>query len=142
MKAIRLSRLRGAAGMESRGWKERSAAGPGSEEHKKATEAGAIAESERARTLAMQRPGLRQRPRSVNASRKDFETGLYRLRQIDEKFPGWLGRMMTDRLTLEEVPRPDFSRINIKAVVDLVPQPEWRQLLETNSYDVQYSFPV
>jgi len=85
----------------------------------------------------MQRPGLRQLPRSVNASRKDFETGLYRVRQIEGKFPGWLGRMMTDRLTPEKVPRLDFSRINSKAVVGLVPQPEWRQLPETNSYDVQ-----
>ncbi|WP_239633374.1 glucose 1-dehydrogenase [Paenibacillus sp. H1-7] len=79
---------------------------------------------------------------SVNAARKDFETGLYRLQQMEDKYPGLLGRLMTDRLALDEVPGLDFSRIGIKAVVDLVPQQDWPQLINSRGREVQYSFSV
>ncbi|MCS7462245.1 glucose 1-dehydrogenase [Paenibacillus doosanensis] len=79
---------------------------------------------------------------SVNASRKDFETGLYRLQQMEEKFPGLLGRIMSDRLTMEQVPGLDFSKIAVKAVVDVVPQPQWRDMLSQSSSPVEYSFSV
>lgn len=79
---------------------------------------------------------------SVNASRKDFETGLYRLQQMEEKFPGLLGRLISNRLTLEQVPALDFAQIEIKAVVDLVPQAQWKELLNENSSQVEYSFSV
>ncbi|WP_081823922.1 glucose 1-dehydrogenase [Paenibacillus sp. UNC451MF] len=79
---------------------------------------------------------------SVNASRKDFETGLYRLQQMEEKFQGLLGKVISDRLTLEQVPELDFNRIEIKAVVDLVPQPQWQDFLSENSSQVEYSFSV
>ncbi|WP_248924815.1 glucose 1-dehydrogenase [Paenibacillus hamazuiensis] len=86
---------------------------------------------------------------SVNASRKDFETGLYRLQQMEEKFPGLLGRFITQRMTMEQVPQVDFSSIEIKAVVDVVPREKWRELVnvqegaeEGASRDVQYSFSV
>ncbi|WP_282936772.1 glucose 1-dehydrogenase [Paenibacillus sp. RC67] len=79
---------------------------------------------------------------SVNASRKDFETGLYRLQQMEEKFPGLLNKVISDRLTLEQVPELDFNHIGIKAVVDLVPQTQWSELLSGNSSQVEYSFSV
>jgi threonine dehydrogenase-like Zn-dependent dehydrogenase len=78
---------------------------------------------------------------SVNASRKDFETGLYRLKQMEAKFPGLLNKLMTDRLKLEEVPNLDFEKIGIKAVVDLVPQAEWPKLINDTA-PVAYSFSV
>jgi threonine dehydrogenase-like Zn-dependent dehydrogenase len=79
---------------------------------------------------------------SVNASRKDFETGLYRLKQMDEKFPGLLDQLITDRLALEQVPSVDFAKIGIKAVVDVVPQLEWNKLINDKSAQVAYSFSV
>lgn len=79
---------------------------------------------------------------SVNASRKNFETGLYRLEQMDELFPGVLEQIMTDRLTLSQVPSLDFSRIGIKAVVDLVPRAKWEGLLKPDGTQVEYSFSV
>ncbi|SCW59597.1 Threonine dehydrogenase [Paenibacillus tianmuensis] len=79
---------------------------------------------------------------SVNASRKDFETGLYRLKQMEARFPGLLGRLMTDRLTLEQVPQLDFGRIAVKAVVDLVPREQWTGLVRHEADEVAYSFSV
>ncbi|MCP3772117.1 glucose 1-dehydrogenase [Paenibacillus sp. MZ04-78.2] len=79
---------------------------------------------------------------SVNASRKDFETGLYRLKQMEARFPGLLGRLMTDRLTLEQVPQLDFGRIAVKAVVDLVPREQWTGLVRHEAEEVAYSFSV
>lgn len=79
---------------------------------------------------------------SVNASRKNFETGLYRLEQMEELFPGVLEQVMTDRLTLSQVPALDFSRIGIKAVVDLVPRAKWEDLLKPGGAEVEYSFSV
>jgi threonine dehydrogenase-like Zn-dependent dehydrogenase len=78
---------------------------------------------------------------SVNASRKDFETGLYRLQQIERQFPGWLNRLMTKRITLDEVPGIDFHRIGIKAVVDVTSPNEWGNLAHTKK-EVEYSFSV
>jgi threonine dehydrogenase-like Zn-dependent dehydrogenase len=78
---------------------------------------------------------------SVNASRKNFETGLYRLRQMEEKFPGWLGKLMTDRIRIEQVPQLDFSQIGIKAVVDVVPRDQWKALLHPAA-EAEYSFSV
>ncbi|CAG7625693.1 L-threonine 3-dehydrogenase [Paenibacillus solanacearum] len=79
---------------------------------------------------------------SVNASRKDFETGLFRLQQMEAKFPGLLGRLVTDRLRLEAVPGLDFSRIGIKAAVDLVPPEQWAELISGTGSDAVYSFSV
>ncbi|NOU98006.1 alcohol dehydrogenase catalytic domain-containing protein [Paenibacillus sp. LMG 31456] len=79
---------------------------------------------------------------SVNASRKDFETGLYRLKLMEEKFPGLLDRLMTNRLRLEEVPDLDFKAIGIKAVVDVVPQSNWANLINEKAAPVTYSFSV
>ncbi|MBU7318050.1 glucose 1-dehydrogenase [Paenibacillus oleatilyticus] len=79
---------------------------------------------------------------SVNASRKDFETGLYRLKQMEVRFPGLLGRLMTDRLTLQQVPQLDFGRIAVKAVVDLVPREQWTGLVRHEAGEVAYSFSV
>ncbi|TNJ65616.1 glucose dehydrogenase [Paenibacillus hemerocallicola] len=56
---------------------------------------------------------------SVNASRADFENGIRRLQEMERMFPGLLGELMTDRLTMEQVPGLDFSDVAVKAVVDL-----------------------
>jgi threonine dehydrogenase-like Zn-dependent dehydrogenase len=56
---------------------------------------------------------------SVNASRADFVTGIDRLQEMERDFPGLLGEMMTDRLTMEQVPGLNFSTLTVKAVVDL-----------------------
>lgn len=56
---------------------------------------------------------------SVNASRADFESAIRRLKQIETMFPGLLGELTTDRLTMAQVPELDFSAVAIKAVVDL-----------------------
>lgn len=79
---------------------------------------------------------------SVNASRKDFETGLYRLQLMESRFPGLLNRMITERLTMEDVPQLDFDRIGIKAVVDLVPREQWTALVKQSGKEVKYSFSV
>ncbi|WP_159881377.1 glucose 1-dehydrogenase [Paenibacillus puerhi] len=79
---------------------------------------------------------------SVNASRKDFETGLYRLKRMEELFPGILDRLMTDRLTLEQLTELDFTQVGIKAVVDLVPPDEWAKLARPAEKEVAYSFSV
>lgn len=78
---------------------------------------------------------------SVNASRKDFETGLYRLQQIEEQYPVFLLKLLTNRLTLEQVPGMDFSKLGIKAVVDIVPAEQWDKLVMQSS-EVKYSFSV
>ncbi|KIL39824.1 glucose dehydrogenase [Gordoniibacillus kamchatkensis] len=78
---------------------------------------------------------------SVNASRKNFETGLYRLQQMEEKFPGLLARMVTNRLTMDQLPGIDFGGIEIKAVVDIVPPVQWGQLV-SEAAGAAYSFSV
>ncbi|WP_141333810.1 glucose 1-dehydrogenase [Paenibacillus sp. tmac-D7] len=79
---------------------------------------------------------------SVNASRQDFETGLYRLQQIEERFPGVLDRLMTERLTLERVPELDFGKIAIKAVVDVIPREQWSGLVQEQGAGIANSFSV
>ncbi|SDC20069.1 Threonine dehydrogenase [Paenibacillus sp. UNCCL117] len=79
---------------------------------------------------------------SVNASRKDFETGLYRLKRMEELFPGVLDQLVTERLTLEQLPGLDFSRIGIKAVVDFVSPEQWATLAKPAAAEVDYSFSV
>lgn len=79
---------------------------------------------------------------SVNASRKDFETGLYRLEQMEKLFPGVLHRLVTDRLTLERVPDLDFGKIAIKAVVDVIPPEQWSGLVKKRDAEIKYSFSV
>ncbi|MGF7032081.1 threonine dehydrogenase-like Zn-dependent dehydrogenase [Paenibacillus mucilaginosus] len=83
---------------------------------------------------------------SVNASRRDFETGLYRLQQMEERFPGVLGKLVTERLRMEDVPQLDFAKLGIKAVVDVVPQEQWVQLVRAEGAgaeaEITYSFTV
>ncbi|WP_277713984.1 hypothetical protein [Paenibacillus mucilaginosus] len=83
---------------------------------------------------------------SVNASRRDFETGLYRLQQMEERFPGVLGKLVTERLRMEDVPQLDFAKLGIKAVVDVVPQEQWVQLVRAEGAgaeaEIAYSFTV
>jgi threonine dehydrogenase-like Zn-dependent dehydrogenase len=78
---------------------------------------------------------------SVNAARKDFETGLYRLQQMHERYPDVLAGIVTDRLRLEDVPGIDFAKFAIKTVVDVVPVEQWEGLVKQTS-DVAYSFSV
>ncbi|NQX68219.1 glucose 1-dehydrogenase [Paenibacillus alba] len=78
---------------------------------------------------------------SVNAARKDFETAIYRLQQMEKNYPGWLDRLVTNRMKLEAVPQLDFSSIPIKAVVDIVPVEQWRELVKQTE-EVAYSFSV
>ncbi|MEB3101539.1 glucose 1-dehydrogenase [Ferviditalea candida] len=78
---------------------------------------------------------------SVNASRKDFETGIYRLQQIDRQFKGVLGQVITDRMSLEEVHSIDFKRVEIKAVADVVPPSQWESLISPEEA-ARYSFSV
>lgn len=58
---------------------------------------------------------------SVNASRNDFETGIRRLQTIEESFPGLLTGLLTQKLGMEQVPDLDFSKITVKAVVNMAP---------------------
>jgi threonine dehydrogenase-like Zn-dependent dehydrogenase len=78
---------------------------------------------------------------SVNAARKDFETAIYRLQQMEQHYPGWLDRLVTNRMTLDAVPKLDFASIPIKAVVDIVPVEQWRELVKQTN-EVVYSFSV
>lgn len=78
---------------------------------------------------------------SVNAARKDFETAIYRLQQMERVYPGWLDRLVTNRMKLEAVPELDFASIPIKAVVDIVPVEQWRGLVK-QTREVEYSFSV
>ncbi|MEC0266503.1 glucose 1-dehydrogenase [Paenibacillus anseongense] len=78
---------------------------------------------------------------SVNAARKDFETAIYRLQQMERVYPGWLDRLVTNRMKLEAVPKLDFASIPIKAVVDIVPMEQWRGLVKQTN-EVEYSFSV
>lgn len=78
---------------------------------------------------------------SVNASRKDFETGIYRLQQMEELYPGLLKRLLTNRISLDHVPELDFKTIQIKAVVDVVPADQWANLVKQTK-EAEYSFSV
>ncbi|MBP1963532.1 glucose 1-dehydrogenase [Paenibacillus aceris] len=78
---------------------------------------------------------------SVNAARKDFETAIYRLQQMEKMYPGWLYRLVTNRMKLDAVPQLDFASIPIKAVVDIVPVEQWRELVKQTN-EVEYSFSV
>ncbi|UJF31654.1 zinc-binding dehydrogenase [Paenibacillus hexagrammi] len=78
---------------------------------------------------------------SVNAARKDFETAIYRLMQMEEKHKGWLQRLITNRITLEQVPKLEFKDISLKAVVDVIPQAQWRSLVKKTE-EIAYSFSV
>lgn len=79
---------------------------------------------------------------SVNASRKNFETGIYRLQQMEEKFPGSLRTFITERLTMDQVPGLDYEKISMKAVVDIVPRDKWKELIGKESEAIRYSFSV
>lgn len=72
---------------------------------------------------------------SVNASRVDFETGIRRLQRIEAMYPGQLARLMTQRLSLEQVPDLDFARVAVKAVVDVVPRREALRLIGSDLPD-------
>ncbi|MCD1259000.1 hypothetical protein B5M42_009135 [Paenibacillus athensensis] len=78
---------------------------------------------------------------SVNASRKDFETGLYRLGEMQRRYPELLAGLITNRLKLEDVPQLDFAQIPIKAVVDVVPQAQWADMVKPST-EPAYSFSV
>ncbi|MBD0381186.1 glucose 1-dehydrogenase [Paenibacillus sedimenti] len=78
---------------------------------------------------------------SVNASRKDFETAIYRLQQMEKLSPGWLSRLVTNRMQLEDLLKLDFKSIPIKAVVDVVPTRLWNDLVK-QTREVAYSFSV
>jgi glucose 1-dehydrogenase len=78
---------------------------------------------------------------SVNASRKDFETAIYRLQQMEKVSPGWLTRLITNRMQLEDLLKLDFRSIPIKAVVDVVPTEQWGELVKQTK-EVAYSFSV
>jgi threonine dehydrogenase-like Zn-dependent dehydrogenase len=62
---------------------------------------------------------------SVNASYHDFVAAINRLRDIENHYPGMLGMLQTSRLSIEDVPAIDFSKMAIKAVVDVVPPAQW-----------------
>lgn len=66
---------------------------------------------------------------SVNASRADFESAIRRLQRIEAMYPGQLVRLMTERLSLGQVPDLDFEQITVKAVVDLVTREEAARLI-------------
>lgn len=76
---------------------------------------------------------------SVNASHHDFETAINRLRDIEKQYPGMLGMLQTNRLSIEEVPNIDFANITIKAVVDLIPPSEWTSKLTNNRIPIRQS---
>lgn len=57
---------------------------------------------------------------SVNASRHDFETAIRRLEDIEALFPGSLNALLTNRLSMVQVPDLDFAKVTVKAVVDLI----------------------
>jgi threonine dehydrogenase-like Zn-dependent dehydrogenase len=78
---------------------------------------------------------------SVNAARKHFETGLYRLQRMDERYPDVLRGIVTNRLRLEDVPGFDFAKVAVKAVVDVVPAGQWERLVRQPG-DAAYSFSV
>lgn len=78
---------------------------------------------------------------SVNAARKDFETAIYRLQQMEKMYPGWLDRLVTNRMNLADVPKLDFASIPIKAVVNIVPVEQWKELVKQTN-EVVYSFSV
>jgi hypothetical protein len=70
---------------------------------------------------------------SVNASYHDFVTAINRLGDIENHYPGMLGLLQTNRLSIEDVPAIDFCKITIKAVVDVISPAEWVSVLRWNS---------
>ncbi|PYI54800.1 glucose 1-dehydrogenase [Paenibacillus flagellatus] len=62
---------------------------------------------------------------SVNASRKHFETAIYRLQRMERAYPGIFESILTERVTLDELPSFDFASTRIKAVVDVVHPSGW-----------------
>lgn len=81
---------------------------------------------------------------SVNASRRDFETGIHRMQQIERLCPGLLSSMITNRYRLDEVPQLDFRHVGLKAVVDITPPDEWGRWLGPASDEAHsmYGFTV
>jgi threonine dehydrogenase-like Zn-dependent dehydrogenase len=79
---------------------------------------------------------------SVNAARSHFETAVHRLLQMEQRFPGALPRMISERFTLEQVPSIDFERITLKAVVDLIPPDRWDEWIRREDEEIAYSFSV
>ncbi|WP_246183170.1 glucose 1-dehydrogenase [Paenibacillus methanolicus] len=77
---------------------------------------------------------------SVNASRKHFETGVYRLQQMEARWPGVVTSMITKRFAMDDVPQVDFNAIGIKAVVDVVPVEQWKS--GASAEETAYSFSV
>jgi threonine dehydrogenase-like Zn-dependent dehydrogenase len=69
---------------------------------------------------------------SVNASYHDFVTAINRLRDIENHYPGMLGMLQTNRLSIEDVPAIDFCKMTIKAVVDVIPPAQWVSVLRWN----------
>lgn len=69
---------------------------------------------------------------SVNASYHDFVTAINRLREIENHYPGMLGMLQTNRLSIEDVPAIDFCKMTIKAVVDVIPPAQWASVLNNS----------
>ncbi len=60
---------------------------------------------------------------SVNSNRHHFERALHFLGQIESRWPGWLGRLITHRLPLDRFSEGlNPSPGNIKSVIELVPE--------------------
>ncbi|MBW5447107.1 alcohol dehydrogenase catalytic domain-containing protein [Cohnella sp. CFH 77786] len=78
---------------------------------------------------------------SVNAARKHFETGIYRLQQMEERYPGIFRSIVTERITLADVPNIDFGKVKIKTLVDIVPEDRWAEMAKAAS-EAAYSFSV
>lgn len=56
---------------------------------------------------------------SANASPANFGDAMTRLAEMRRRFPGVAERIVTDRLRPEDVPNIDFSRLALKAVVEM-----------------------
>ncbi|MDF2650624.1 MAG: glucose dehydrogenase [Paenibacillus sp.] len=56
---------------------------------------------------------------SANASRQNFDSAIARLQAIKAQFPAILDQMITDRISLSQVPELDFTMIGLKAVVQI-----------------------
>jgi hypothetical protein len=56
-------------------------------------------------------------------------TAINRLRAIENHYPGMLGMLQTNRLSIEDVPAIDFSEMTIKAVIDVIPPAHWVSVL-------------
>ena len=79
---------------------------------------------------------------SVSAARKHFETGIYRLTRMESRFPGMLKKLVTNRLTMEQVPSLNFDEIALKAAVDVIPQDRWGDYVKKQEKSLEYSFTV